>query len=445
MTRLSIRDDRFSINYPALTTNSTQATPSTAIADLGVGNLNYSAGIWVKQTAKRLTFGNLIFRLVQLAPFKYAFSINSANNGLFTIAFYDGTLNPGITSVKSYPMGEWQHVVFTRSGTTVKIYVDGVLSKTQSITIGSTDSNNIQFSGNSAFAGNVSSAFIYGRTLTDLEIETIYANDIYPSGALLRAKLNEGSGTTALDTSGNGVNFTLTGATWSTDTPTGVRTATGTRTAAEVRPLVNQNLVYNGDFSIVPAVNVPQTTAFSWLNGTATGILSSGVRDFTGKIYGIYYWDRTSGTGSIMIDTTEQINGKNSLKISPSTAGTANTVSIGDFFVGQYISVLPNTSYTLTGWMKTNYISGDANSGARFYSMLKNGARGYITTTTPTSIKTTTDWTFYTTTFTTGATVRFAVILMQITGNNGAATLLMDAWFADIVLKPTTATVRAIA
>jgi len=410
-----------------------------------------TVGCWVKKSnnSPRTTFP-VVFALWGIQQF---FTLGSATNAVSLNGQTNDIHNRTVaTSLGVDTRNSWEHLVATYDGTTISLYVNGIVRPGALVTSGPFSGNSTQDvvfgtynGGGNDYVANFQEAFV-GTFMTADEIKRIYDHGIFNTSKLRGLyPLNEGAGTTATDTSGNGNNGTITNGSWSTDTPTGVRTATGTRTAAEVRPLVNQNLVYNGDFSIAPAVNVPQTTAYRWLDGTATGIVSAGITDFTGKIYGIYYWDRTSGAGSIMIDTTERMNGKNSLKISPSTAGTANTASIGAFFVGQYISVLPNTSYTLTGWMKTNYISGDSVSGARFYSVLKNGARGDVTTTTHTAIKTTTDWTFYTRTFTTGATIRFATILMQIAGNSGAATLLMDAWFADIVLKPTTATVRAIA
>jgi hypothetical protein len=223
-SRVKIQEDNYSVQWPTLTSGSGVATASAAMQTLGVSNLNYSAGIWVKELSKRLTFGNIIFRLTAATPFRYAFQIVTFNTDRFSISFYDGTLNPGVSSPKSYPIGSWYHVAFTREGTTVKIYVNGVLSATSTITIGTTASNSVGLGVNNAFAGNVSDAFIYGSVLTADEIYAIYANDVYPSGALLKAKLNDGTGTTAADQSGNGVDFTLTTPTWSTDTATGKRT-----------------------------------------------------------------------------------------------------------------------------------------------------------------------------------------------------------------------------
>ena len=55
-----------------------------------------------------------------------------------------------------------------------------------------------------------------------------------------------------------------------------------------------------------------------------------------------------------------------------------------------------------------------------------------------TYVKTTTDWTLYTVTFTTAANTVYLAFDHRVYGHQGAATLIMDAWFDDIYLAPTT-------
>lgn len=62
-----------------------------------------------------------------------------------------------------------------------------------------------------------------------------------------------------------------------------------------------------------------------------------------------------------------------------------------------------------------------------------------------TNVVTSTDWTKYELTFTTGATVRFITPSCLVTGNDGDGTLIMDAWFDNITLYPTTAITRSAA
>jgi hypothetical protein len=106
--------------------------------------------------------------------------------------------------------------------------------------------------------------------------------------------------------------------------------------------------------------------------------------------------------------------------------------------------VSPGASYTGTVWMKTNYVSGDSSDGA-FVNFREVTALGTLVASNITAkIKTTTDWTPYTVTFTTGFSTRFIVPRLSVVGQTGTGTLIMDAWFDDIVLKPTVTTARTV-
>jgi hypothetical protein len=84
--------------------------------------------------------------------------------------------------------------------------------------------------------------------------------------------------------------------------------------------------------------------------------------------------------------------------------------------------------------MKTEAVSGSATSGARIIAAEYSGAfvGGNIAQTT--NIQTTTDWTYYTKVFTTASTTSFIVASCNVRGDNGAATLSMNAWFDDVTL-----------
>lgn len=275
--------------------------------------------------------------------------------------------------------------------------------------------------------GNLSGVRVFNRELTATEILNLY-NGTVPSGVIAEYLLIEGAGTVAYDTSGNGNNGTITSGTWSRDTP------------SKTRKPVNGNMVYNGDFEIAPVVNAAQLTSYRWLDGTVSPTSVVPVN----KLFGIYFWDE-AGQGSIMIDTSEKFRGKNSLKVSTLATGSYASAGLGDFNADDYISVLPSTSYTYSFWMKTNLVSGTADNGARIVFELKNGARSTTTSVASTTVKTTTDWTYYTGTINTASTTRFLTVLPVVDGDNGTATLIMDAWFADIQLYPTTPVTRSAA
>jgi hypothetical protein len=86
--------------------------------------------------------------------------------------------------------------------------------------------------------------------------------------------------------------------------------------------------------------------------------------------------------------------------------------------------------------MKTKYISGDSDGGAKI-TLLEARANGTNLGSEATfpGVKTTTDWTKYSNVFTTKAETVRGHIELRIYGHNGAGTLVMDAWFTDIKLE----------
>lgn len=206
---------------------------------------------------------------------------------------------------------------------------------------------------------------------------------------------------------------------------------------------LNDNLVYNGNFELAPAFTGATNTDNRWIDGTVAGTAN-------GDSY--FGWATNNGafTSSASYDSAVSHSGAYSMKISTVVAGQSMEVApyrddTNEHHVKYGIPVTPNTSYTFTYWMKTNYISGDSADGA-FMSIRQFNSVGVgITTNNHTKVKTTTDWTLYTLTFTTPNTVVCVTPRMQITGNTGSANLQLDAWWDDLILKATTPIVRTAA
>lgn len=117
---------------------------------------------------------------------------------------------------------DYHHVVITGTLGAIKMYVDGV----QISTTDSTITNDVTFgrigraSTSLPMNGLLDEPRIWNRALTAAEIANMYFNNIVPRNGLVAEYLfNEASGSTALDTSGNGNNGTITGATYTTDVP----------------------------------------------------------------------------------------------------------------------------------------------------------------------------------------------------------------------------------
>ena len=121
---------------------------------------------------------------------------------------------------------KWHHVAMTHSDTTneTKVYVDGVLEKTTTVTtdIGTNDTNlMVAHSDTGYFKGFLDEVKLFDSALTADQIKAEYAGgaavfgdktDWLSDGLVGYWKMDEASGTTVADASGNGNNGTLTNA-----------------------------------------------------------------------------------------------------------------------------------------------------------------------------------------------------------------------------------------
>lgn len=200
------------------------------------------------------------------------------------------------------------------------------------------------------------------------------------------------------------------------------------------------NLQRNGDFELSPAFVAPTTSTSVFITGTATGSATNDA----------YTWaTNKGGTATAQFDTAEKYSGSYSMKVSTTATGSfmyartiAGTATHQKLRLGA-INASPSTSYTVEGYIKTNLVSGSAASGARIALVQYNSAATALTTSMTTAVTTTTEWTRYTFAVTTQATCNFIEVQCRVVGNDGTATLIMDAWFDDVIVRPTTEVVRS--
>jgi hypothetical protein len=212
-------------------------------------------------------------------------------------------------------------------------------------------------------------------------------------------------------------------------------TLTKTYPVKSTRSLVDNTVIYNGNFEYVPTGTTATTSGSAWIDGTAAGATNKG--EFGWVIFNY------TGSWAAKFDTTEKYSGTASMKISTTAVSSTVGVSIqeGSAASSQInnMPIAPNTSYTLSFKMKTLVNSGSATTGA-YLGVIGykvdgfSGASGFTGTTSSTAINTTTDWTDYSITFTTASTAYYLRPELRITGNNGTGTLIMDAWFDDLTL-----------
>jgi len=396
----------------------------------------FSFGMWVN-TAKKTAFSTSV--------------LASSNSGSFT----DGIMllrNTTVTNKIQFLGYNSTNIMFTVGGValektwvhfaatylpsgTCKAYINGELvetvTATGSIATGTTSIYFGRRANTAVFAGMNANQLVWHNTTTPWTAEQVlalYQSGTVPTGATAVYPLSEGAGTVAYDTSGNGNNGTITSGTWSRDTPTKTRKA------------VNGNMVYNGDFEIAPVVNVPQTTASAWIDGTATGSSTNNVFGWTVPGSGV------TSSGTISFDTTVRKNGTKSIRLSAldatGTAIAAQALSAGTPTKQELgvtvAAVLPSKSYTLTCWAKTT----NAAASSVYADIREHNGVGVQVITTPTNkLSGTNDWTQLTATVTTNAGTRFMGIILRNTGGGN----ISDAWFDDIQLYPTTPITRNVA
>jgi hypothetical protein len=140
---------------------------------------------WVYPTALGTGWRTVIFKE---QPGGLVYSLY-ANNG--AIAHPLGQLNIGgeknAEGTTTLPLNTWAHLAATWNGSTLSLWVNGVLAGTQAVTGTLTNSTGVlRMGGNSIwnewFAGRIDEARLYSRALTQAEIQADMSRPIRPSG-----------------------------------------------------------------------------------------------------------------------------------------------------------------------------------------------------------------------------------------------------------------------
>ena len=162
----------------------------------------------------------------------YRSNIFSTSNAGWYIRFFGtagntlnfGTYSPTETQQNSLalPDGKWSFFVCTYdlATTTMKTYINGSLQATTvtGVYVPQTSGNLIIAS--SSFRGKESTIGYVNKALSQTEVNSLFYNTIKPTTNLIGLwNLDEMTGATATDTSGNGNNGTIVSGTWSTDRP----------------------------------------------------------------------------------------------------------------------------------------------------------------------------------------------------------------------------------
>lgn len=208
----------------------------TAKIDCGAGSASLSLGsgntvsLWFKTNAKTGDM-ELFSKGIGVA---FPFSVRFGSSLDFSYRSYDGVSSSIIsTSVRKYNDGEWHHFVgVLEKGVAVRGYIDGVTYGSNPDITGVIADNGLNIGigyrtgSTKYFLGLIDEPRIWSRALTANEIQNLYLHNSVPQDGLVAEYLfDEATGTTAIDSSGNGNDGTITGATYTTDTPLRPRTS----------------------------------------------------------------------------------------------------------------------------------------------------------------------------------------------------------------------------
>jgi hypothetical protein len=201
--------------------------PNSAAFDLGT---SLSMMIWVRTSAAsdaRYLFDNGISG--NYCP-AFGAGVDSTGHLLVTSRGGQGPLkcdpNMTATSGRVVPTQRWVHLAAVYDTSAVRFYIDAVGEPP--LTVASVDAyppiHDLWIGGedgpHKGLVGSLHSARLWSRALTDAEVQQAMAGGAVDKSGLVGSwPLNEGTGTVAHDTSGNGHDGTIQGATWQPGCP----------------------------------------------------------------------------------------------------------------------------------------------------------------------------------------------------------------------------------
>lgn len=242
--RLAIRDFGKSGNFVDFTTTTVTNTSGATLFNNG----SFSVAFWVK-TTQRMAGRTIVGRRAGTTLANRGWLVGPSGSGFLFAEFSDTTNEPGASGFGPKPIadGNWHHVVFVvnRDTDLAYAYVDGVAGGTQldisalgDIETGATSNFRVgrDGSGNNAFHGKVDELIVWNTVITEAEAMQLYAYGSIPQPDSRRLQWDFNDD--ALDQSGNGIDGTVSGVTYSTNVPTTIRTLATSRTTATNRVAV---------------------------------------------------------------------------------------------------------------------------------------------------------------------------------------------------------------
>jgi hypothetical protein len=234
------------------------------------------------------------------------------------------------------PLGQWLHLVGTFDGTDVKLYVNGALqfssphsgtlqTDTTGLTIGA-NYNDAAHTAQEVFNGKIDEVNVYAQALTAQDVAALY---VTKSGPIVRLALDEGTGTTAADSSGNGNSGTLqNGASWTSGRSGGAVSLDGVDDTVYISNAAGLTSITNG------------LTVAAWVYRPAnqTGFASVLSREVGTSYYEHFYLGFQDGKYRWFVNTT----GGYSSQSLGGTAPTGQWVHMVGTYDGSTVSLYVN-------------------------------------------------------------------------------------------------------
>ena len=185
---------------------------------------NFSVGAWIKSSSS--SNDEAIISKVNSSG-TAGWNLNTTTFGGGRIRFWlniGGTWYPADWASAGSVLtdDEWHFVVGTYDGETIRVYFDGELKASNTSPSGSVNESGTALkigaerpTPQGFFNGKIANACAYSKTLSKKEIYDLYTIGVINESDLKGWwRLDEGTGTNAADSSGNGNDGTITGASW---------------------------------------------------------------------------------------------------------------------------------------------------------------------------------------------------------------------------------------
>ncbi|HSI20581.1 MAG TPA: LamG domain-containing protein [Verrucomicrobiae bacterium] len=257
------------------------SVPDNANLDFAY-NQDFSVGVWIKapstQANTGTTYNNIIHKWNGSGVVGYPYTLRIQNQTSGTAgkitAFRSDDLsnNPSLSSTVTVNDNLWHHVAFVKSGSTLRLYVDGVANgSTTDTTTGDTTNASpltIGARGTNYFQGSLDEVRIYSAALSGANVAALYNggrgwNGSPETGLVGGWHFNEGSGQTVADHSATANGGTLgADSTASSDDPTWI-TSSPVRSQPMLWVATNDAAADDGGITAVSLISNRRVTSFS--------------------------------------------------------------------------------------------------------------------------------------------------------------------------------------